>query len=175
MGELRPATWSHRVCRCCRRVGLRLRCGDGAAAKRRAVLGVLLVDRDRAVSAELLLEEMWGDQQPRGGVKALRCHISKLRDFLEPDRRTGATEECHQAGGICSRLSPTKSMPGASKGWQMRASGFLRRTGSSQRGIVLSRLLGCGAARSCVRYRSPQNPRGGAGLIHRIACALRSP
>jgi hypothetical protein len=96
-----------------------------AAAKQRAVLGVLLVGRGRAVSAEFLLEEVWGDQQPRGGVKTLRYHISKLRDFLKPDRPAGdgGVIVTKPGGVICSRLSPTKSMPGASNGWQMRVPG----------------------------------------------------
>jgi predicted ATPase/DNA-binding SARP family transcriptional activator len=59
------------------------------AAKQRALLGVLLVNANQVVSADRLLEEVWGNQQPTGGAKTLQYHISKLRDVLEPDRERG--------------------------------------------------------------------------------------
>ena len=59
------------------------------AAKPRAVLGVLLVNVNRVVSVDRLLEEVWGDDVPKGGAKTLRYHVSKLRDVLSPGRRPG--------------------------------------------------------------------------------------
>lgn len=60
-----------------------------SAAKPRSLLGVLLVNANQVVSADRLLEEVWGDRQPSGGVKTLRYHLSKLRDVLEPERGRG--------------------------------------------------------------------------------------
>jgi DNA-binding SARP family transcriptional activator len=57
--------------------------------KQRALLGVLLIHANQVVSADRLLEEVWGDRQPSGGVKTLRYHISKLWDALEADRGRG--------------------------------------------------------------------------------------
>jgi predicted ATPase/DNA-binding SARP family transcriptional activator len=78
-----------------------------AAPKQRTLLGVLLVNANRVVSADRLLEEVWRDSQPAGGVKSLQYHMSKLRDALEPDRERGvegiiATE----AGGYRLAVEP---------------------------------------------------------------------
>jgi DNA-binding SARP family transcriptional activator len=59
------------------------------AAKQRTLLGVLLVHVNQVVSVDRLLDAVWGDRQPAGGVKTLRSHISKLRDVLEPNRSRG--------------------------------------------------------------------------------------
>lgn len=55
-------------------------------AKERQLLGILLVNANRVVSADRLLEDIWGDGQPSSGLKALQYHVSKLRDLLNPDR-----------------------------------------------------------------------------------------
>ena len=60
-----------------------------SAPRQRALLAALLVHANQVVSTDRLLEEVWGDRQPEGGVKTLRYHVSKLRDVLEPDRAAG--------------------------------------------------------------------------------------
>ncbi len=60
-----------------------------AGAKQRAVLGMLLVNANRMVPSEQLLEEVWGERQPTAGIRTLRYHVSKLRDSLDPDRQAG--------------------------------------------------------------------------------------
>jgi DNA-binding SARP family transcriptional activator len=57
------------------------------APKQRALLAVLLLSPGRVVSADRLIDELWGDHPPAGGAKTLQYHVSKLRDTLEPDRR----------------------------------------------------------------------------------------
>jgi DNA-binding SARP family transcriptional activator len=59
------------------------------AAKQRAILGLLLVNANRVVPFDRVLEEVWGRQQPEAGVRALRYQVSKLRDSLEPGRESG--------------------------------------------------------------------------------------
>jgi len=59
------------------------------APKQRALLAVLLIHANEVVSADRLLELVWGDEQPSGGLRTLRFHISKLRDALEPNRDQG--------------------------------------------------------------------------------------
>ncbi len=56
------------------------------ARRQRAVLACLVLHAGEAVSADRLLEEVWGDEQPDSGVRAVAYQISKLRDLLEPDR-----------------------------------------------------------------------------------------
>lgn len=61
---------------------------DLGAPKQRAVLALLLVHRNTALPADQILEHLWGD----GGddkLNALRVHVSRLRDALDPDRARG--------------------------------------------------------------------------------------
>ncbi|NNC90905.1 MAG: protein kinase, partial [Acidimicrobiia bacterium] len=60
------------------------------APKQRALLAVLLLSPGRVVSADRLIDSLWGDDAPAGGAKTLRYHVSKLRDALEPDRLPGS-------------------------------------------------------------------------------------
>ena len=46
------------------------------------VLGVLLLDANRVVSRDRLIEAVWGDRPPETAVNALQVHISKLRKVL---------------------------------------------------------------------------------------------
>ena len=60
------------------------------APKQRALLAILLLSPGRVVSADRLVDELWGDNPPAGGSKTLRFHVSKLRDALEPNRQPGS-------------------------------------------------------------------------------------
>ncbi len=52
-------------------------------AKRRALLAVLLLHhRDAVVSAERLIDELWGDDPPATAAKGLQVHVSELRRAL---------------------------------------------------------------------------------------------
>jgi predicted ATPase len=62
------------------RVGLRL-----ASWRQRLVLTVLLVEANRAVPADRLMDELWGDALPADPEGALRTQISRLRKALGPD------------------------------------------------------------------------------------------
>ena len=53
--------------------------------KQRAVLAVLLVDLDRVVSADRLIDIVWDDPTD-AALPTLQSHISRLRTILEPDR-----------------------------------------------------------------------------------------
>jgi len=55
--------------------------------KQRALLALLLLHANEVVSAESLIEAVWGDERPATAVKALQVHISQLRRRLEPLRR----------------------------------------------------------------------------------------
>ncbi len=59
------------------------------AAKQQSLLAMLLVDANRPVSVDTLMDGLWGSNPPGGGVRALRFHVSKLRDALTPQRDTG--------------------------------------------------------------------------------------
>jgi DNA-binding SARP family transcriptional activator len=56
------------------------------AGKALTLLRVLLLNRNRVVSAEALIDELWGDEPPETATKALQGHISQLRKALGADR-----------------------------------------------------------------------------------------
>jgi len=57
-----------------------------AAAKPRALLTLLLLDRNRVVSTERLIDELWSDEPPARATKTLQVYVSQLRKTLGPDR-----------------------------------------------------------------------------------------
>lgn len=56
------------------------------ARRQRAVLACLALRAGQAVSADRLLEDVWGDALPDTGRRAIPYQIAKLRSSLEPDR-----------------------------------------------------------------------------------------
>jgi DNA-binding SARP family transcriptional activator len=59
-------------------------------ARQRALLAILLLEANRVVSSDRLLEALWGDDQPRSGTTALRVRVSELRKTLEGEPRADA-------------------------------------------------------------------------------------
>src|SRR5438067_8336654 len=51
--------------------------------KQRALLALLLLNANRVVSSERLLDELWGDKPPASGLTALQGRVSQLRRALE--------------------------------------------------------------------------------------------
>jgi len=56
--------------------------------RQRAVLARLLVARGQVVSAERLIDDIWGDDRPAQASTSLQAYISRLRRILEPERST---------------------------------------------------------------------------------------
>ena len=54
------------------------------AAKQRALLAILLLHRNEVVSADRLIDELWGDHPPKTARKTLQMHVSHLRRVLPP-------------------------------------------------------------------------------------------
>ncbi|HEX5591282.1 MAG TPA: BTAD domain-containing putative transcriptional regulator, partial [Candidatus Limnocylindrales bacterium] len=59
------------------------------AGRQRAILALLLLNRNRVVTPDRLLDAIWGEALPATGAKAIAYHVSCLRDALAPDRRQG--------------------------------------------------------------------------------------
>ena len=57
-----------------------------AAAKPRALLALLLLNRNRVVSTDRLIDELWPDEPPARATKTLQVYVSQLRKALGPDR-----------------------------------------------------------------------------------------
>ena len=50
--------------------------------KQRALLALLLIHAGEVQSTDRIIDALWGVQPPKGGVKTLRYHVSKLRATL---------------------------------------------------------------------------------------------
>src|SRR5262249_35158964 len=62
-------------------------CGlDLGAQKHRALLAVLLLDANRVVSTERLIDALWDDEPPETALKALQVYVSQLRKVVGRDR-----------------------------------------------------------------------------------------
>jgi DNA-binding SARP family transcriptional activator len=56
------------------------------AAKPRALLALLLLNRNRVVATDRLVEELWGEAAPTRATKTLQVYVSQLRKVLGADR-----------------------------------------------------------------------------------------
>lgn len=56
--------------------------------KQRALLAILLLHANEVVSAERLIDGLWGERPPPTALRTLQAHISRLRKAL--DHRAGA-------------------------------------------------------------------------------------
>ena len=54
--------------------------------KQRALLAVLLLDANQAVSVDRLIEELWGDEPPKSARHGLEVYVSGLRKVIGADR-----------------------------------------------------------------------------------------
>ncbi len=72
---------------------LEVAAGDGpvavTSAKQRELLTLLLLNAGRVLSTDFIIDELWGEAPPSGGVKTLRYHVSELRRVV----RDAAGEE----------------------------------------------------------------------------------
>jgi DNA-binding SARP family transcriptional activator len=57
-----------------------------AAPKPRALLALLLLNRNRVVPTERLIDELWGENPPARATKTLQVYVSQLRKALGPER-----------------------------------------------------------------------------------------
>jgi predicted ATPase/DNA-binding SARP family transcriptional activator len=69
--------------------------------KQRRLFVALVLGAPRPVSADALLEILWGDAQPTGGAQALQKHISRLRQRLGR-----ASKLHHRAPGYVLEIDP---------------------------------------------------------------------
>ena len=57
-----------------------------AGSRQRALLASLLLSRGSTVSRDRLVEDLWGEEEPKGAVKALQVAVSRLRRALGTTR-----------------------------------------------------------------------------------------
>src|SRR5436305_1163921 len=56
------------------------------AAKPRALLAALLLERNRVVPVSRLIDDLWGEVPPETAMKALQGYVSQLRKAIGPER-----------------------------------------------------------------------------------------
>jgi len=56
------------------------------APKKRALLGLLVVNRNEPVTTDRLIDELWDGKPPTRALAALQVYVSDLRKLLEPTR-----------------------------------------------------------------------------------------
>src|SRR6266508_4526459 len=62
-----------------------------AAGKQRALLALLLLNANRTVARDRIIDDLWGDDLPESAQKMVQIHVSQLRKALpEPRLRTRA-------------------------------------------------------------------------------------
>ena len=64
-----------------------------AGPRQRAVLAVLLLQANRVVSADRLVEDVWEGHAPEASVTSLQTYVFHLRRALEPGRPRGGAAE----------------------------------------------------------------------------------
>src|SRR5215210_2607136 len=53
-------------------------------AKQRALLALLLLNANRAVSRDRLIDHLWGEEPPDTAVQSVHVYVSRLRKLLPP-------------------------------------------------------------------------------------------
>jgi DNA-binding SARP family transcriptional activator/tetratricopeptide (TPR) repeat protein len=75
---------------------------DAGPAQQRCVLVALLVEADEPVSADQLVERVWGDRVPHRARETLRSYLSRLRRVLT----TGGVDIARRSGGYVLTADP---------------------------------------------------------------------
>src|SRR5947209_14316669 len=81
---------------------------DLGRPKQRAVLAALLLEANRVVALDRLIDLLWGSKPPARATGALQVYISGLRRALEPDRapRTWGRFLITKSPGYSLRVGP---------------------------------------------------------------------
>jgi DNA-binding SARP family transcriptional activator len=58
-------------------------------AKQRALLALLLLDRNRVVPSDHLIDALWEDRPPASAANSVQVYVSKLRRLLKDERKGG--------------------------------------------------------------------------------------
>ncbi|MCA1825034.1 MAG: AAA family ATPase, partial [Frankia sp.] len=74
----------------------------------RRILGLLLARSGQVVSADSLIDALWGDDVPRTAEKTLQAYVARLRRTLEPQRGAGEAPQLlvTEADGYAIRADP---------------------------------------------------------------------
>jgi DNA-binding SARP family transcriptional activator/tetratricopeptide (TPR) repeat protein len=76
--------------------------------RQRGVLALLLLEPNRVVSMDRLIDRLWGDHPPARATGTVQAYVSNLRRALEPGRRAGepARVLVHRPPGYVLQVAP---------------------------------------------------------------------
>jgi DNA-binding SARP family transcriptional activator len=74
--------------------------------KRRSLLAVLLIHPNQVVSAERLIDELWGERPPATAAKSVHVYVSQLRKELGPVAGNGSDVLLTRGNGYVARVGP---------------------------------------------------------------------
>ncbi len=141
------------------RGGIRLELGP---RKQRAVLALLLLEANRVVPTERLIDELWGDTPPETARSALQVYVARLAQGARGRRCIAA----NAFAGVRARARAGRARPAGVHGAPRRGARRVR-AGPSCRGAArgaraLARRAAGRARRSAVRCRCRGPARGAA-------------
>jgi DNA-binding SARP family transcriptional activator/class 3 adenylate cyclase/alpha-beta hydrolase superfamily lysophospholipase len=115
-----------------------------AAGKQRALLALLLLNANRTVARDRIIDELWGEHVPESAQKMVQIHVSQLRKELPESRlRTRAPGYILQVGDDELDLARFEKLVAGgrqalSRGDPLNAAALLRRGLSMWRGPALA-------------------------------------
>jgi DNA-binding SARP family transcriptional activator len=77
-------------------------------AKERALLALLLLDANRLVSSDRIIDELWGDDAPESARSSLQVRVSNLRKALAAPRASADDLLLSQGSGYSIQLEPNQ-------------------------------------------------------------------
>jgi DNA-binding SARP family transcriptional activator/energy-coupling factor transporter ATP-binding protein EcfA2 len=125
---------------------LRRRSGpvDIGGLKEQTLLAVLLARVNQVVSADSLIEEIWGERAPRTAAKTLQGYVARLRQAIEPDRPRGAAPAVLVTSGAGYQLRVVPSRVDAARFEQLVAKAARERAAGDWAGAAASLRTGLG-------------------------------
>ncbi|MEV0388945.1 tetratricopeptide repeat protein [Nonomuraea sp. NPDC050643] len=81
---------------------------DVGPPQRQSVLAALAVDAGRQVSAETLIDRVWGESSPDGARRALQAHITRIRRLLDHAAAGEAVTVSRRANGYVLEVEPER-------------------------------------------------------------------
>ncbi len=126
-------------------------------ARQRTLLALLLTRANEVVSADRLIDELWGAEPPRSAANALQYHVSQLRKALAPQRG-----DRHAGTGLRDprRSGRARPAPLRAAGRGGAAGGTRARGATSARSSrPLARAGACRPRRGVVRASRDSPPR----------------
>ena len=116
-------------------------------AKQRALLALLALHRGQPVSADRLIDMLWGDGQAANPANALQAQIGQLR------RTLGAAAIVTTDAGYALDVHPITSMSSASSSWWAKDGSWSTRASWRSASATLGEALGAAAGGAAGRVR----------------------